>query len=638
MKARGVLFSIAVVVSVLVGSATPISASASPTVRITLNGSEFSAGNTLTIGLEAQNPSENPSTDLYIGVLLPGGETAVLFSAPGILGGAFSFANPASFPRVQGVPPGLALNVPSFFEFRFPVTGIPPGSYQVFAALIRQGALGDKQATRLDPRDIVAFSSSPFTFIDRLFSQPNAIYDGEGRPVVVGPDRVSADPVFRPGEKNLLIIHGFNDSPFSDCMRELVRMVRDLGANVLVYQYPSGQPIGGNAQWLENNLWPLLANPNMRFDIIGYSEGGLVARAAKEPGAFNGYRGFGNKVENLVTIATPHDGILNRLALLYATFEATLYSGPEGPTIPGVGVPETPTIPAVEDMLQNSDFLRSLNSGRPEDRQGRTRYTTIAGRVDGRNNDGVVAVGSAHGERGLNPRHDTIDVNLGHNRPTRNDRGMPCDEQVYAAIRAILFTAPAPGPGSLPLAIWGLSLHVGRLNSDVRDNLGMIARLPWRGGTITDRRRPTQEDTLTVVGRSVVVNFTGGFSGGGSADGPGPFSSCVGSGSGSAIITLERGFTHTRPVARGTIRGQAHCTYQSLPGFPPPPPDFDDELAGAFVLDFLCPDHSSRSPGMLTFVSGCAYSPQWFVASGTICLDESDPHYLDPRIRGVWCF
>lgn len=108
--------------------------------------------------------------------------------------------------------------------------------------------------------------------------QPNAILGADGNSVF-RPDG-SVVPVFQPNQKNVLIIHGWNGSPSDACMKILIGFADGLYDNVLAYQYPSAEAIGENARWLYNTLSPLMMNPDLKFDIIAYSEGGLVARAA----------------------------------------------------------------------------------------------------------------------------------------------------------------------------------------------------------------------------------------------------------------------------------------------------------------------------------------------------------------------
>lgn len=129
-----------------------------PTVRITLSAPQLRPEETLTVGLEVQNPAGNPAVDLYVGALFPDGQT-VFFSGPGRIAGTVDFGTPALFHRMQEAPPGFSLKEPSFFQFTFPTTGVAPGLYRIFAGLVRQGALQDN---RIDPGDILALDVEPF--------------------------------------------------------------------------------------------------------------------------------------------------------------------------------------------------------------------------------------------------------------------------------------------------------------------------------------------------------------------------------------------------------------------------------------------------------------------------------------------
>jgi hypothetical protein len=129
-----------------------------PLAQVTLSALQVRAGQLLTVGLSAQNPGLNPAADLYVGVVLPDGRTALFFAAPGTLGGAASLAAPATFRPMQPLPPGTSLSLPTFFQFTLPPVGVAPGTYQVFAALIRQGALADN---RIDPGDLLALDVKP---------------------------------------------------------------------------------------------------------------------------------------------------------------------------------------------------------------------------------------------------------------------------------------------------------------------------------------------------------------------------------------------------------------------------------------------------------------------------------------------
>jgi len=146
-----------------IGNPRYISAlTAPPTVRLILSGGQFQAGQTLTVGLEVGNPASHPAADLYVGTLLPDGRTLVFLSDSGTLVSVASPAVPALFPRTQAAAAGFVLNAPSFFQFTLPAAGVAPGTYQVFAALVCQGAFEDN---RIDPGDILALEIQAFTFV-----------------------------------------------------------------------------------------------------------------------------------------------------------------------------------------------------------------------------------------------------------------------------------------------------------------------------------------------------------------------------------------------------------------------------------------------------------------------------------------
>lgn len=142
---------------------TPVSPAVAgpPKAQVTLSGSEFHVGQAVTVGIEAENQGGNPPADLYVGALLPDGQTLIFLSGPGVLVGPTSLATPAAFTRLQAVPPGFVLHAPALSQFTFPPTGVPVGTYQVFAGLARQGAFEDN---RIDPDDILALDVKALVF------------------------------------------------------------------------------------------------------------------------------------------------------------------------------------------------------------------------------------------------------------------------------------------------------------------------------------------------------------------------------------------------------------------------------------------------------------------------------------------
>ena len=146
------------------GAVTPVEASAAlalPTTRVTLNGTQFRPGETLAVGIEAHNPAGNPALRLYIGVVLPDGDTVALLSSQGALLGTGRLTIPSSLPPGGSAPASFDLVAPTFFRFTFPATGVLPGTYVVFAALARDGAFTDNQ---IGPGDVVAIDGHALTF------------------------------------------------------------------------------------------------------------------------------------------------------------------------------------------------------------------------------------------------------------------------------------------------------------------------------------------------------------------------------------------------------------------------------------------------------------------------------------------
>lgn len=114
-----------------------------------------------------------------------------------------------------------------------------------------------------------------------------------------------------------------------------------------------------------------VAEPGVPIDVIAHSQGGLVARAALGPTPPAG-------VENLITLATPHQGAD------LATGLDLVATGPTGAVleeaVSHLGVAGIdPTSTSVRQLSELSPFLRRLNAQPlPEG----VRVTSIAGRAD----------------------------------------------------------------------------------------------------------------------------------------------------------------------------------------------------------------------------------------------------------------
>jgi len=205
------------------------------------------------------------------------------------------------------------------------------------------------------------------------------------------------------GERNALIIHGWNSEPWDGCQLSLAAGIAPYYDNVAAVAYPSAFDIVGNGAWLREEIerrWP-----DTQFDIIAFSEGGLVARAAIEAHAWNGDTQIAADVGRLVTIATPHEGIDAGAPLSVLNDEAAL------------------------QMRPGSEFLREVNDG---PRHDGVRYQLIAGDL-GNGTDGVVPRESALGGGALRASQTAV-LGLAHSPSGVAPRGMPCDAAVYETV------------------------------------------------------------------------------------------------------------------------------------------------------------------------------------------------------------
>lgn len=213
---------------------------------------------------------------------------------------------------------------------------------------------------------------------------------------------VGAD--LRTGERNALILHGWNGEPWEQCTIQLAAGIGSAYDNVASVAYPSALDIAGNGAWLRNEIEARY--DGVPLDIIAFSEGGLVARAAIEPQDWNGGDEIAADIRRLVTIATPHEGL-----------------EPDAPLSLTDDV-------AAKQMRAGSDLLRELNDG-PQ--AAGVRYELIGGDRSAAT-DGVVPLESALALDSLSAASRTV-VQLAHT-PSNVVAGMPCDDAVYEAIVA----------------------------------------------------------------------------------------------------------------------------------------------------------------------------------------------------------
>ncbi len=247
--------------------------------------------------------------------------------------------------------------------------------------------------------------------------------------------RALVGDAFTPDTRNVLLVHGWNASPWDRCELQLAAAMRGTYDRVLAYAYPSALDIGDNAAWLRDAIAE--RDPGAAFDIIGFSEGGLVARAAVEPGAWNDGRTIAAPVRNLITIATPHLGILPDAgpSLLGDLGGAEMRSG--STFLQALNKREHQTIGEQLDTTMTPDA--SQQARLPSQGRGRgvnsPRYGLIAGGGWRDGSDGLVSADSALG-RGVIADARTMTLPLVH--ATAGGGGMPCDAQVYEAIRSLV--------------------------------------------------------------------------------------------------------------------------------------------------------------------------------------------------------
>ncbi len=130
-----------------------------PRVTLRVNQTALRAGDTLRVGLDVSNGEAQVRADAYFGVVFPDGQTTSFFT---------SVTPPTGFVRsladdARTLPPlGLGVviaprtNVALDDFFVLTLGGPePPGTYLIFAALVRPGALDD---TRLDPGDLLTLA------------------------------------------------------------------------------------------------------------------------------------------------------------------------------------------------------------------------------------------------------------------------------------------------------------------------------------------------------------------------------------------------------------------------------------------------------------------------------------------------
>ena len=135
-----------------------------PRLTLRVNQTVFRAGDTLRVGLDVRTGETEVKADGYFGIVFPDGQTTIFLTSVAPAGGFVrSLADDArTFPPLWPgvlIDPGTNAALNDFFVFTLGGAE-QPGTYLVFAALSRPGALDD---TRRDPGDLLAVAVQAVT-------------------------------------------------------------------------------------------------------------------------------------------------------------------------------------------------------------------------------------------------------------------------------------------------------------------------------------------------------------------------------------------------------------------------------------------------------------------------------------------
>ena len=134
-------------------------------LTLSINQSAFRSGNTLRVGLRAQNPGVTVNVDFYFGVLLPDGVNMLFVTSLSPLNGVVARldADPRTFPpllpNVQLLQ-SLDVTLTDFLVYTF-TGGEPTGTYAAIALFTPPGAFNDGG---VDASDLLAIDVRPFGF------------------------------------------------------------------------------------------------------------------------------------------------------------------------------------------------------------------------------------------------------------------------------------------------------------------------------------------------------------------------------------------------------------------------------------------------------------------------------------------
>ncbi len=189
---------------------------------------------------------------------------------------------------------------------------------------------------------------------------------------------VSGRPVIRSGRlpratgRPLVIVGGYGSSP--ELYRLFARSFEAAGiesVHVIPLLENAFADIHQNAEVLDHYIRGL----GSEADIVAHSEGGLISRAYLK------FLGGAEQVPHLVTIGTPHQGFPVTLPGIPSRAEQLVRRARAVADRHLVPVWEQITSVAMRQMLESSEFMRSLNAD--PSTPGPTQYCAIASRHDG---------------------------------------------------------------------------------------------------------------------------------------------------------------------------------------------------------------------------------------------------------------
>jgi hypothetical protein len=159
-----------------------------PSLAIRLNQSTFQPSQTLRVTLDLSNPGPILTTDVYVGVILPDGQTILWLTNTAPLEGVVTSFTQASDPRtfvrlLRNVswPAGMRATQQDYFTHTF--SGLEPlGTYHFLVGWTKPNSLEDG---RIDEGDVLALAWAPFTFTpgstEALYATMRAIQAKHGK-------------------------------------------------------------------------------------------------------------------------------------------------------------------------------------------------------------------------------------------------------------------------------------------------------------------------------------------------------------------------------------------------------------------------------------------------------------------------